>query len=235
LGSIVTVASASKRWVEIAERTYIYEYSINFMNSAQFFPNFATLQKDAAFMLESGVTSYTYTCGDGHEGSFNELRNYLLAKLYWDTECDVEYHMMDFLRGYYGEAAAEYLKEYIDFVTAKSASLDHAFDFDWHYQAGWFDPASVRKIDAMWEDALAAGGTPEQKFRVEREETGWRYYKANLYMGEFSLLNPLRPQENEKLYDDFLSHGVTRVTALAGPIPPKEDVDFVWKRPFNWR
>jgi len=227
-------ANDIERWVEITERTYIYEYSINFLNSAQFFANFGTLRRNAAWMLECGVTGYTYTCGDGHDAAFNELRNYLLPKIYWDTDCDVEYHMMEFLKGYYGEAAAVPLKQYIDFVTAKTASIAHAFDFDWHYQAGYFDPISVCKLDKLWEAALAADGTPAQKYRVGREECYWRYYKSNLYLGEFFMLSPLRPQMNEKLYDDFLAHGVERVTAF-GVIPPKDQVDFVWARPFNWR
>jgi len=227
-------ANDIKRWVEIADRTYIYEYSINFLNSAQFFSNFGTMRKNAKWMLDSGVTGFTYTCGDGHYAAFNELRNYLLSKIYWDADCDVEYHMMEFLKGYYGEAAAGYLKQYIDYVTAKTASIAHAFDFDWHYQAGYFDPISVCKLDKIWKNALAAAGTPEQKLRVGREECSWRYYKSNLYLGEFNLLSPLRPKQNEKLYDDFLAHGVIRVTAF-GVIPPKDQIDFVWKRPFNWR
>ena len=222
-----------ERWVEIAERTYIYEYSINFLNSAQFFSNFGTIQRNAKWMLDSGVTGFTYTCGDGHDAAFNELRNYLLPKIYWDADCDVAYHMMDFLRGFYG-GAAEPIRQYIDFVTAKTASIAHAFDFDWHYQAGYFDPISVSKLDKLWQAALAAEGTPEQKFRVAREECSWRYFKSNLYLGEFSVLSPLRPQMNEKLYDDFLAHGVERVTSF-GVIPPKDQVDFVWARPFNWR
>ena len=228
-------ANDVRRWKEIAGRAYIYEYSINFMNSQMFFPNFATMQPNARFMFDSGVTGYTYTCGDGHDAVFNELRNYLLAKVYWDVDCDVEYHMLDFLQGFYGEAAAKHIKKYIDFATAKMTAVNHAFDFDWHYQAGWFDPVSVWKVNKMWKNARCAGGTADQKYRVEREECSWRYYKANLYMDEFSLLNPLRPRENERLCDDFLAHGVVRITALAGPIPPKGDIDFVWKRPFNWR
>jgi len=227
-------ANDVKRWTQLAQRTYIYEYSINFLNSQQFFANFGTLRKNAAWMLENGVTGYTYTCGDGHDATFNELRNYLLSKIYWDADCDVQYHMTEFLKGYYGEAAAGPLKQYIDFVTAKTASIAHAFDFDWHYQVGYFDPVSVCKIDKMWKAALAAEGTPEQKYRVQREECAWRYYKANLLLGEFSPLNSLRPKLNEKLYDDFLAHGVERVTAF-GAIPPKDKVDFVWDSPVGWR
>ena len=52
-------------------------------------------------------------------------------------------------------------------------------------------------------------------------------------MGEFNLFNPMRPKNNEKLYDDYFAHGITRVSSF-GVIPPKDQVDFVWKRPFTW-
>jgi hypothetical protein len=71
-------------------------------------------------MHDIGITGYIYNCGDTHIAAFNELRNYLLCKLQWDVNCDVEYHMMDFIKAYYGEAAAPYIKEILDIQTAQT-------------------------------------------------------------------------------------------------------------------
>jgi hypothetical protein len=38
-------------------------------------------------------------------GDFTELRQYLLAKLLWDTTIDIQATQMIFLRGFYGKAA----------------------------------------------------------------------------------------------------------------------------------
>lgn len=228
-----TIAEDFKNWVEIADRTYIYDYTINFLNTAQFFSNFETMQSTMKYMHDIGITGYVYNCGDGHYAAFNELRNYLLCKLQWDVDCDVEYHMNDFLNAFYGEDAAPYIKEYIDLQTAMTKATAHAFDFDWHYQAGFCSPFAVAKSDILWKKALNADVTEEQKFNIEVAELSWRYYKANLFMGEYIFLNPFRLKENEELYDDFKSHGLNRVSSF-GLIPEnKEDVDFM-QRPYNW-
>ena len=227
------VAENFANWVKIADRTYIYDYTINFLNTAQFFSNFETMQSTMKYMHDIGITGYVYNCGDGHYAAFNELRNYLLCKLQWDVDCDVEYHMNDFLKAFYGEEAAPYIKEYIDLQTAMTSATAHAFDFDWHYQAGFASPYTVAKSDELFRKALSANVTDEQKFNIEVAELSWRYYKSNLFMGEFIFLNPMRMQENEKLYDDFKSHGLNRVSSFATIPENKAEVDFM-DRPFNW-
>lgn len=227
------VADDHKRWVEIADRTYIYDYTINFINTAMFFSNFETMQSTMKYMHDIGITGYIYNCGDGHYAAFNELRNYLLCKLQWDVNADVEYHMMDFMKAYYGEAAASYMKEIIDVQTAHTKATAHAFDFSWHYQAGFYSPQGVQKLDELWDAALSADITEEQRFNVEVANLSWEYFKANQFIGEYSFLNPFRTLKNEELYDSFKSHGIDRISSF-GLIPQdKESVDFML-RPFNW-
>ncbi len=228
------VANDHKRWTEIADRTFIYDYTINFVNVAMFFSNFETMQSTMKYMHDIGITGYVYNCGDGHYAAFNELRNYLLSKLQWDVNADVEYHMMDFLKAYYGEAAAPYMKEIIDVQTAHTKATAHGFDFSWHYQAGFYSPQGVNKLDELWNAALSADITEEQMFNVEVANLSWEYFKANQFIGEYSFLNPFRMMKNEELYDSFKAHGIDRVSSF-GLIPQdKENVDFML-RPFNWK
>lgn len=228
------IAEDFLNWTKVAETTYIYDYTINFLNVAQFFSNFGTMQSTMKYMHDIGITGYIYNCGDGHYAAFNELRNYLLTKLQWDVDCDVEYHMMDFLNAYYGEVAAPYIKEILDIQTAQIAATAHAFDFDWHYQSGYYPIHTINKLDRLWKKALNADITDEQRFNVEVANLSWEYFKANQFLGEYFFLNPFRLKENEKLYDAFREHNISRVSSF-GLIPEnKEDVDFML-RPFNWR
>ncbi len=227
------VAKDHKKWTEIADRTFIYDYTINFINSEMFFSNFETMQSTIKYMHDIGITGYVYNCGDGHSAAFNELRNYLLCKLQWDVNADVEYHMLDFMKAYYGEAAAPYIKEILDVQTAHSKATAHAFDFSWHYQAGFYSPQGVNKLDELWNKALSADVTNEQKFNIEKENLSWEYFKANQFIGKYSFLNPLRLKANEELYDAFKAHGIDRVSSF-GTIPDKENIDFM-QRPYNWK
>ena len=229
-----TIAQDFANWVKIADRTYIYDYTINFLNSTQFFSNFETLQPTMQYMHNIGITGYVYNCGDGHYAAFNELRNYLLSKLQWDVNCDVEYHMTEFLNAYYGEAAAPYIREILDIQTAQIKATAHAFDFDWHYQSGFFPAYMVNRLDYLWNKALNADITDEQKFNVEVANLSWEYFKANQFIGKYSFLSPFRLKANEELYDNFKSHNIHRVSSF-GLIPEdKSEIDFML-RPFNWK
>ena len=232
-GSEDYIAQDFKDWTLIADRTYIYDYTINFLYSAQFFSNFETMQSTMKYMHDIGITGYVYNCGDGHYAAFNDLRNYLYAKLQWDVNADVEYMMMDFMSFYYGEEAAPYIKEILDIYAGQIKATAHAFDFDWHYQSGYYPISKISKLDSLWEKAINANGTEDQKFRVKKESLTWEFFKANQFLGEYFFLNPMRMQEQEELYDDFMTYGITKVSSFSTIPTNKEDVNFI-QRPINW-
>lgn len=227
-----TIAQDFANWVKVAGTTYIYDYTINFLNTAQFFSNFETMQSTMQYMRDIGITGYIYNCGDGHYAAYNDLRNYLLCKLQWDVDCDVEYHMTDFINAYYGEDAEPFIREILDIQTAQVKATAHAFDFDWHYQSGFYPFYTVNRLDRLWNQALKADVTDEQRFNIEVDNLSWEYFKANQFIGKYSFLNPGRLKANEELYDAFKAHNMDRVSSF-GIIPEKEDVDFML-RPFNW-
>ena len=227
-----TIHEDFANWVKIADTTYIYDYTINFINTAQFFSNFEYMQSTMKYMHDIGITGYIYNCGDTHTAAFNELRNYLLCKLQWDVNCDVEYHMMDFMNAYYGEDAASYIKQIIDIQTAQTKVSAHAFDFDWHYQAGFYPMNVAVALDGLWEKALTADITEDQLFNVETANLSWEYYKANQFLDKYTILNPFRHKRIEELYDSMKEHGINKVSEFK-EIPPKDEINFM-QRPYNW-
>lgn len=227
-----TIHEDFANWVKIADTTYIYDYTINFINTAQFFSNFEYMQSTMKYMHDIGITGYIYNCGDTHTAAFNELRNYLLCKLQWDVNCDVEYHMMDFMNAYYGEEAASYIKQIIDIQTAQTKVSAHAFDFDWHYQAGFYPMNVAVALDGLWEKALTADITEDQLFNVETANLSWEYYKANQFLDKYTILNPFRHKRIEELYDSMKEHGINKVSGFQ-EIPPKDEINFM-QRPYNW-
>ena len=225
--------SGLKGWIAAADETYIYEYTINFLNSPQLLANFATLQPDVKWMQESGVTGITYVCGDGHYAAFNELRNYLLCKLQWNTDADVSYYMQDFMTHYYGEKGGEYLREYLDLMTAKTAATSHQYDFGWQYEIARFNPLETAKADCLWKKALAQKNISEQQlYNIQKEEVAWRFYKSNLFLGEFSFLNPLRAKRNSELYDDMVKYSI-EISSLAS-LKAKDKIN-LYGCPADWR
>ena len=69
----------------------------------------------------------------------------------------------------------------------------------------------VGMIDRCWSQAKDAAD-PTQLARIERSEASWRFWKASRNKGEFSLLNPDRFEEREKLFNDLQALGVTTLS-----------------------
>jgi len=224
-------------WDAIAGEIHYYDYTVNFLNTQQFYANLATFSPNFQYLLDHGVTGLYESGGTyyGKSGEFGELRAYLILKLMWDPYCDVEYHMDEFLKAYYGEEAAKYIKEYIDYATAKITATDHIFCFDWHYQIGYFTMKEINRFDTLFDKAEASAEDAVKLERIERSRLQLRYYKANLLMEEFSFFNLSRAKANEELYDDFVRLGIQSVTAFSPELKPKAEIDFYLSRPIDWR
>jgi len=227
-------AADLKGWSAICKRLYIWDYTTNFNMYLTMFPNFQVLSPNMQFFADNNVKGVfeegNYT--GGKSGEFGEMRAYVLAKLLWDPNCDVEYQMMDFMKAYYGENSAKYIKQYIDIITSKTIKTDHLFIFDWQYQGCYFTPKERKQMDALWDSAEANAGTPEQLANIQCSRLSYRHYKATLLMDEFSVLNPVKHfEENKKLYNDMINLGITHLTE-GRPITLTPNF---WLTPVDWK
>ena len=102
-------------WGPIAPRLYVWDYTTDFGHYQQPFPNFDALQSNVRFFVKHGVKSLfeqgNYSSGGG--GEMEPLRAYLLAKLLWNPDTDVQKHINEFVNAYYGQAAPKILA-YLD-------------------------------------------------------------------------------------------------------------------------
>jgi len=112
--------SLVQQWGELSDRVFVWDYVTNFHNYLQPLPNFHALQKDVQFFAENNVVGIYLqnVYGSGAKGCFQDLRNYLHAKLMWDPYFDFERSMDEFLAFYYGTSAAPLLKQWIRFMEA---------------------------------------------------------------------------------------------------------------------
>merc|ERR1711964_784020 len=83
-------------------------------------PNLYVLKPNMQFFVENHVTELFPQADPFNKmGEFSELRAYLLSKLMWNPDYDVDKGMNAFLDGYYG-AAAEPIHAYIDMLHEKA-------------------------------------------------------------------------------------------------------------------
>ena len=85
---------------------------VQFSNYQNHFPNISTFSENLKFFKSSNVSGLFLQGSADVPSDFYELKQYILAKLLWDSNSNVDFHIQDFLRGYYGKAAP-YISNYI--------------------------------------------------------------------------------------------------------------------------
>ncbi|MDR1628887.1 MAG: DUF4838 domain-containing protein [Oscillospiraceae bacterium] len=109
-------------WSAICNRLYVWDYTTNYPNLNGPFNNWAVMQPNMKTFVENNVAGVyeegNYQAAESN-GEFGDLRSYILAKLLWDADTDVNRHMIEFSNAYYGDAA-EYILRYLTLVTSKA-------------------------------------------------------------------------------------------------------------------
>ena len=101
-------------WTRLTKNIYLWDYVVNFKNYLCPFPNLRVLQPNIRYFAKNGITRI-FEQGSGKSLSeFKELRTYLISKLLWNPDENIDSLIDDFLSGYYGDRAAPYLRTYID-------------------------------------------------------------------------------------------------------------------------
>ena len=100
-------------WARITDRLLIWDYVIQFSNLVSPFPNLRVLQPNLRYFVDNSAVAHFQQGNREVGGEWAELRAYLIAKLLWNPDADVDVLIDDFLAGYYG-AAAPHLRAYID-------------------------------------------------------------------------------------------------------------------------
>ena len=217
-----------RKWSEIAEKLYIWDYTTCYRNYITFFPNFHVLQPNMRFLRDHNVIGVydegNYTAADGN-GEFAELRAYLLAKLLWDPDTDVERHRREFCASYYG-AAAQQIIEFLDIICYRAShhvsTRPETFGERTHFRI-YYNPdeesmqcmtvGDVAYIDKLWKTAKENAQTEEILRHVQLSEFCWRYWKCCNRVAEFAAHLPEEQylQAAQKLYDDLIAFDVVQI------------------------
>ncbi len=145
-------------WSKITYDILLWDYVIQFRNLVSPFPNLRVLQPNIQFFVRNGIRSvFEQGLGELH-GEFAELRGYLIAKLLWNPDADVDALMTDFLQGFYG-AAAPHIRRYIDTMhDALEASGEELsiYGYPWPSRDGYLSPAKMEAYRGFFDQAEEA-------------------------------------------------------------------------------
>jgi len=212
----------------------VWDYTTNFKFYPSVYPNIQALAPNIKFLIEHGavgIYEQGNAEGTGRNGEVAELRAWLLAKLLWNPDEDVDHLMTLFMNNYYG-AAGPYIKEYWDYVTRIALNTKHLTCFGRVESNLYLTPIQVRNCDTLFDKAENAVSDSEYHLmNVRRTRVSFRCLKANYMMGEFSWLNPCRVSNSKELFHHIVMAGID---SISGPVVEPYST-YVWlHRPYDW-
>lgn len=215
-------------WAELTDKIYVWDYPYNYKTINAVFPVLHTLREDMRYFAEHNVKG-VYINGQTDTCDFDDLKIYLLAKLLYNpymSEEEYERHTVEFLQGYYG---AGWKKLYAFIKKCEKIGKSHPFscvadpveviplkkDKNGEYDYGFIN--SSRKL---FEEAARLAKTAGERNRIQKHSLLVDYYEVYSLMDEKMQAAEAENNseeiekwrlKNQKIYNAFVRHGITRV------------------------
>lgn len=159
-----------RAWSKITSQLYIWHYNTNFSHYLMPFPDFDELAADIPMYRRHGVVGLflegAYPKGGGGENA--ELRSYVMARVLWDTQADVNQAIREFLEAAYGKAAQP-MHEYFELlhreVRLPPAGQGHHF---WIYGVPDFSSGFLSQARDLFQRADAAASDEAVRARLRK-------------------------------------------------------------------
>lgn len=187
-------------WAKVAPRIYIWDYIVGFGNYVMPFPNYGVLQPNIQTFRDNNAIGIMEQAASQCLGAdFCELKAYLVAKLLWNPDADVDTLVNDFMYGYYGRAG-QYVRAYFD-LTQALVTPDTHFGIWIQPSNPIYTQAFIDESTKLLDQAERVAETPEMLARVERTRmpllylTCWHMPQQSLRDGVFERLLALKERE----------------------------------------
>ena len=164
-----------KGWARTCKHLYIWDYTTNYANYLQPFPNLAGLQKTLLWYRDQGVQG-VFLQGNyspGQASAFAALKVYVMARLLWNPEADLDHMTAQFVEGYYGRAAAPLVMAYL--ALSHQAVQGHHMSLYDGPDAPYFAGGWLQEGVELLNQALLLTRDAKQRERIERELLSPRY------------------------------------------------------------
>ena len=169
-----------RRWGELSRNLLIWDYSTNWRFYQQPMATVTSIQPNFRFFRNNGAKYLYVEGGDGWHADLAELRAWLIAKLSWNPDQDVNRLLDQFFKGYYGEAAPFVRTYYEELHAAFRAHPDKVLTI-WHRdQRSVLDGAFERRMTDVFAKACAAvADDPAYLYNVRGTEFSVNAWRLN--------------------------------------------------------
>ncbi len=215
-GSRASFISDLRDWGKVADRIYIWDYTTCFAHYPAPHPNWHVLQPNMKAFVNNNVKGVFEQANGAMGGGvdMNELRAYLLTKLMWNANTDLNRHLTEFTDYYYGEAGV-YIREYIETLCGKAEKDNIHAGFNDNPVSPLYDEAMLDIYDAILEKAekaVAHDALRCRRVQKVRLSVRWvRIKRAGMLRHEHNR------DEINAFFSDWHSFGLTRIDEWVSP------------------
>jgi hypothetical protein len=167
-----------RNWTAIADDILVWDYVIQFTNMIGPFPNLPVLQPNIRLFKQYHVGSVFEQGCRGTYSENQELRQYLLAKLLWNTGLNVDSLENQFLSGYYG-AAGSFIGAYLNSMETalrKSGKTLWIYGSPMQETDAFLSPENITDYNRLFDQAeMAVAGDTTLLNRVAKARLPLRY------------------------------------------------------------
>lgn len=101
-----------KGWQKLTKRIFVWDYAINFYGEMAPFPNFHVLGPDMCTFRDNNCIGILEEADGSSAAAFIQMKSYVIGKLMWNPELNVDSLVEEFAHAYYGKAAPKILEYY---------------------------------------------------------------------------------------------------------------------------
>lgn len=197
-------------WGKICDRIYIWDYVTNFRYYWLPFPNFHVIRPNMQFFVKNGVK------GVYEEGNYQsvspdmvEMRTWLLAKLLWNPDFDVQKGIEEFTEAVYGPAAEE-IRAYVALLERRVTEGNIHFGIYDQPDIGYLDEETLKKARHLMAGAQEKPLTLSQRIYVEKAALSVEFAAV----GQQVLEGNRNAARIDAMMETARSLGITRISEI---------------------
>ena len=218
----IHVKNAFEKWSLVCQKLYVWDYTTNFAQYLTPYPNLTAIPKNIKFFKDHNVKGL-FMQGqyqEGNNGEFGELRSYIMSRLIWNPDTDVENDANEFIYEYYGNAAP-YVLDYLKFIHEKGNEFHAGCAFlgknEW---SRIINGDELNYLDKLWADAISACTDEKTLFHTKRTSMCHEWFKFESERGEYSY-SANKANLAESFYAKCRELGIERLSEGVGIPSPQ--------------
>lgn len=178
-------------WGKISNHIFLWDYTVNFAHHITPFPNLHVLQPNIRLFVNNNVKEHFQQTNTNKGHEFSEMKAYLIAKLLWNPNANVDALVNEFTDAYYG-GAAPWIRKYILHLQTEISKSGEWLDIygpPTLHAHGFLSQENIKAYEVYFDEAeKAVAAEPHYLLHVRKARLPLQY--AIMEIGKSDMFGP---------------------------------------------